>query len=158
MAEGFLLDIGLAVAEPSFAYASIIELSITWFAPVHHEIMEIQQCFLQLSVSCPQVFAIQALSFNLLSLFLLMYWHRYFTMTFCMISYLLLCTCQKWRNKDVQSINVQVIHRAGETVFLPSEMTTQEAENASICPISMLLYRLYLRVYKSAEIFYFVLK
>ena len=52
----------------------------------------------------PKLFAIQALSFNLLSLFLLMYWHRYFTMTFCMILYLLLCTCQKWRNKDVQSI------------------------------------------------------
>ena len=60
-----------------------------------------------LTVVChvPKLFAIQALSFNLLSLFLLMYWHRYFTMTFCMILYLLLCTCQKWRNKDVQSIN-----------------------------------------------------
>ena len=62
---------------------------------------------LSLSHSClchvPKLYAIQALSFNLLSLFRLMYWHRYFTMTFCMISYLLLCTCQKWRNKDVHS-------------------------------------------------------
>ena len=66
--------------------------------------MKIQQCFSQLSVSCPQVICHPGVIFNLLSLFLLMYWHRYFTMTFCMISYILLSTCQKWRNKDVQSV------------------------------------------------------
>ena len=54
----------------------------------------------------PKLFAIQALSFYLLSLFLLMYWHRYFTMTFCMISYLLLCTYIKMFN---QSINITLL-------------------------------------------------
>ena len=119
VAEGFMLD-----------FASVIKLSFTRFASNpqwdhHNSIMFITVVFV-----ISQIICYIGINFQLLPFFVLMFFDiGIFILVFLHVVYLLLCTCQKWRNKDVQSIN-----HYGQSSLPWKHRKTIEAYKLNICP------------------------
>ena len=80
------------------AYASVIKLSFARFAPTQHR--DHHNLIMCITVVCfiSKLYAIQALIFNCCHFRLMLFDIGIFTLVFLHGVYLLLCTCQKWRN------------------------------------------------------------